>query len=142
MKRILVIDGQGGGFGKSIIEKLKQNKPNNCEIIGIGTNSIATSVMLKAGADMVATGENPVIVGCKKADVIAGPMGIVLANSMLGEFSPAMAAAVAESEAIRVLIPVSRCNTHIAGVVEKPLSKYIDDAVAMIVAHVNDSNVS
>ena len=142
MKRILVIDGQGGGFGKSIIEKLKQNKPNNCEIIGIGTNSIATSVMLKAGADMVATGENPVIVGCKKADVIAGPMGIVLANSMLGEFSPTMAAAVAESEAIRVLIPVSRCNTHIAGVVEKPLSKYIDDAVAMIVAHVNDSNVS
>ena len=139
MKRILVIDGQGGGFGRSIIEKLKQNRPENCEIVGIGTNSLATSVMLKAGADMVATGENPVIVGCRKADIIAGPMGIVLANSMLGEFSPAMAAAVAESEAIRVLIPVTRCNTFVAGVVEKTLSKYIDDAVEMIVKCVNDS---
>ena len=138
MKRILVIDGQGGGFGKSIIEKLKQNKPKNCEIVAIGTNSLATSVMLKAGADMVATGENPVIVGCKKADIIAGPMGIVLANSMMGEFSPAMAAAVAESQAIRVLIPVTRCNTYIAGVVDKTLGKYIDDGVEMIIKCIQD----
>jgi hypothetical protein len=132
MKTILIIDGQGGGFGKALIEKLRQQKLPSAQILAVGTNSIATSGMLKAGADLAATGENPVIVNAARADIIAGPMGIVLANSMLGEVTPAMAAAVSESSAERVLIPVARCATHIAGVGEQPLSALMDDAASLI----------
>lgn len=132
MKKIVIIDGQGGGFGKALIEKLCQQRPDNCRIIAVGTNSMATAAMMKAGADVGATGENPVVVNSATADIIAGPMGIVLANSMLGEFTPAMAAAVAGSSAQRVLIPVTKCSTFVAGVVEKPLTQYIGDAATLI----------
>ncbi len=131
MKTILIIDGQGGGFGKSLVERLRQQNVA-ARILAVGTNTMATSAMLRAGADAGATGLNPVVVNCPRADIIAGPMGIVLANSMMGEFTPEMAAAVAESPAHRVLIPVTKCSTFVAGTVEKTLSQYIDDAVEII----------
>ncbi|MEG0943184.1 MAG: DUF3842 family protein [Angelakisella sp.] len=132
MKKIVIIDGQGGGFGRALIDKLCQQRPADCRIIAVGTNAMATAAMIKAGADVGATGENPVVVNSATADIIAGPMGIVLADSMLGEFTPKMAAAVAKSNAQRVLIPVTKCSTFVAGVAEKPLAQYIEDAAALI----------
>lgn len=106
---ILVIDGQGGGIGKQLVEEIRKALPEAL-ITAAGTNSIATSAMIKAGADNGATGENAVIVGCRNADIIAGPMGIVIADSLLGEITPAMAAAVGQSPALRILLPVNRCK--------------------------------
>lgn len=112
--KIIIIDGQGGRMGKSIIEQLKKALPDQ-ELIAIGTNSAATTAMLKAGADLGATGENPVIVGSRDADIIIGPLGIVIANSLLGEITPAMAEAVGSSRALQILIPVNRCNHYVVG---------------------------
>ena len=112
--KIVIIDGQGGRLGKLLIEKIKEDKPS-IQLIAIGTNSIATSVMLKAGADMGATGENPVVVNAKNADVIIGPVGIIVANALMGEVTPKMALAVGESEAFKLLIPVNKCNNYIVG---------------------------
>jgi len=134
--KILVIDGQGGGLGKSIIEQLKQAKKDmaDCEITAAGTNSAASAAMLRAGADIAATGENAVIYNSKRADIIAGAVGICFADSMRGEISPAIAAAVCESEAVKILIPVpvSKCNINIMGVTEKPMAQYITEAVGKI----------
>jgi len=112
---ILVIDGQGGGIGKQVISSLKAAYPD-CKLTAVGTNSAATTAMLKAGADEAATGENAVIVNCRTADVIVGPIGIVITDSLLGEITPAIANAVAQSRATRILIPLNRCKTLIAGV--------------------------
>lgn len=112
---ILVIDGQGGGIGKQLISSLKAARPNDT-LTAVGTNSAATSAMLKAGADEAATGENAVIVNCRHADVIVGPVGIAIADSLMGEITPAMASAIGQSRAKRILIPLNRCNTYIAGV--------------------------
>ena len=122
--KLLVIDGQGGRIGKLLVEQLKQRLPG-VEIIAIGTNSIATAAMLKAGADLGATGENPVVFNCLDADVIVGPMGIVIANSLLGEITPAMAVAIGQCKAIKILIPVNRCNHTLVGTQNLPLSEYI-----------------
>lgn len=132
MRTIVVIDGQGGGCGRSLVEKLCQRRPRDCRILAVGANSAATSAMVKAGADAGATGENPVVVNCAHADVVTGPMGIVLTNAMLGEITPTMAQAVAASPGNRVLVPMSRCATQIAGVEDRPLGQYIDDAVERI----------
>ena len=113
--KILIIDGQGGRIGKMLVEKIRQRWPE-LPLIALGTNSIATSTMLRAGAQEGATGENPVIYNAQSADVIIGPIGIVLANSLLGEITPAMAAAVAQSDAQKILIPMNRCKSAIAGV--------------------------
>jgi hypothetical protein len=121
--KILVIDGQGGKMGKTIIEQLKITIPK-CEIIALGTNSIATSAMLKAGADHAATGENPVVFNCTDADIIVGSMGIIVANSYMGEITPAMANAVSKSKAAKVLIPINRCNMFVAGIEELPFGEY------------------
>lgn len=129
--RIIVIDGQGGGIGRSMVERLRLEAPN-AEIIAVGTNSLATSAMIKAGANAGATGENAVVYNCAHADVIAGPVGILLANSMLGEITEKMALAVSESRAEKVLIPVCKCHVRIAGMEDKPISKYIEEAVAVI----------
>ena len=102
------------------------------EIVAVGTNALATSAMLRAGASAGATGENAVIVNAARARILAGPIGLVMANSMLGECSPAMARAVAESPAHKVLIPVAKCGAHIAGLPEKPLAQYIADAAELI----------
>ena len=128
---IVVIDGQGGGFGRALIEALRAAGEKR-RIVAVGMNALATGAMLKAGADAGATGENAVLVNAAHADVIAGPVGIVLSGSMLGECRPAMARAVAESDAQNVLIPVVKCGAHIAGLPEKPLAQYIADAARLI----------
>ena len=112
---ILVIDGQGGGIGRQLIASLKAARPDDT-LTAVGTNSAATSAMLKAGANDAATGENAVIVNCRNADVIVGPVGIAIADSLMGEITPAMAKAVGQSRAKRILIPLNRCNTWIAGI--------------------------
>ena len=129
--KVLVIDGQGGKLGRALVENiLKQNIP--CELVAIGTNALATEAMLKGGATAAATGENPVIVNAKDADVIAGPMGIIAANALLGEVTPSMALAVSESRALKVLIPVNRCGIFAAGTEDKTPAQYIESAVRKI----------
>ena len=126
--KILVIDGQGGRMGKSVIEQLKKKWPD-LEITAIGTNSLATSAMLKAGASAAATGENPILVNSRTADIIIGPIGIVMANSLLGEITPAMAEAVSSSPTFKILIPVNRCCHFIVGCGEQSLTAYISEVV-------------
>lgn len=117
--KIVIIDGQGGRLGQLLTEAIKKELPK-AALYAIGTNSIATSAMLKAGADFGATGENPVIVACRDADVIVGPIGILAADSLLGEITPHMAVAIGQSKALKLLLPVSHCNNQVVGV--KPLS--------------------
>jgi hypothetical protein len=131
MMKILVIDGQGGRIGCKLIEYIKANLPEAI-ITAVGTNSIATANMLKSGADHGATGENPVVVCCKDADYIIGPLGIVLTDSMLGEITEQMASAVARSHAKRILLPVNRCETVVAGYIDQPLGELIAAAAAQI----------
>lgn len=111
---VLVIDGQGGGLGRSVIEQLKSRFPA-LSVTAVGTNSTATAAMLKAGADAGATGENPVVYCSARADVIIGPVGILAANAFLGEITPAMARAVGESPAWKLLLPFARCSIFVAG---------------------------
>ena len=127
---IMVIDGQGGRMGKSIVEQMKRNFPDD-EILAIVTNSIATAAMLKAGADAGATGENPAIVGCRTADLIIGPLGIVIADSLLGEITPAMAAAIGHSRAKKILLPVNRCQHYVVGCRDLPLGELVRMAVEL-----------
>ena len=127
---IMVIDGQGGRMGKSIVEQMKRNFPED-EILAIGTNSIATAAMLKAGADAGATGENPAIVGCRTADLIIGPLGIVIADSLLGEITPAMAAAIGQSRAKKILLQVNRCQHYVVGCRDLPLGELVRMAVEL-----------
>ncbi len=128
-KRIAVIDGQGGGVGRALVEKFRAAFGNEVHIIGLGTNSLATSLMLKAGADEAATGENAIIVNCPRVGVIAGAIGILAANSMLGELTPAMARAIGESSAEKLLLPLNRCGLHIVGVETPSLAALIARAV-------------
>ncbi len=122
--KITIIDGQGGKIGKTVIEQLKKAHPEQ-EIYAIGTNSIATSAMLKAGADYGATGENPCIVNARDSDILIGPIGIVFADALLGEITPAIATAVGSSKAYKILIPTNRCNHYIVGCEDDNLTNYI-----------------
>jgi len=133
VKKAVIIDGQGGKIGSLLVSRLK-SQAGRIELYAIGTNSIATSAMLKAGADFGATGENPVVVNCRDADIIVGPVGIVVADSLVGEITPAMAAAAGQSGAQKVLLPVNRCNNHIVGVRDLPLSDLIEAAVNYILS--------
>ncbi len=128
---VLIIDAQGGGAGRQLIAALKEALPE-AHITAVGTNSAATANMLKAGAHEAATGENPVVVCSRKADVIAGPAGIIMVDSMLGEITPAMALAVARSSAKKVLLPFSQCGTVIVGVSEKGIGALVQAAVREI----------
>ena len=123
MKRytVLIIDGQGGGIGRLLTQNIKESFPELL-VRAVGTNVMATQAMIKAGADEAATGENAVIVGCRKADLIIGPLGIVIADSLLGEITPAMAMAVGQSKAPRILIPINQCDNLVAGVENFSLS--------------------
>lgn len=132
--KIVIIDGQGGRIGKAVIEQLRKSH-TDLELTAIGTNSIATSAMMKAGASQGATGENPVIINARNADIIIGPIGIILANSLLGEITPSMAAAIGGSSAYKILIPMNRCNHFIVGVQSRPLQEYIEQAVLQLEAH-------
>ena len=127
-KKLLVIDGQGGRMGAALVTQCKA-AGLTAQIIGVGANSAATNAMLKAGADAAATGENPVVVNARDAAVILGPMGILTANALWGEITPAMAAAVSESPAQKVLIPVNRCAVTVVGVEQLPLGEYVKLAV-------------
>ena len=129
--KILVIDAQGGGLGKQLIAAIKEKMPC-AAVTAVGANAAATAAMLKAGADQAATGENAVIVACRKADVIVGPLGIASADSLLGEITPAMALAVAQSPAKRVLLPLNRCDNIIVGVSEHSLGGLVQEAVDTI----------
>ncbi len=128
---IVVIDSQGGGIGRQVVASLKSAFPD-IRITAIGTNVQATSAMLKAGADQGATGENPVIVACRSADVIIGPIGIVIADSMVGEISPAMAKAIGQSRAKRILIPINHCDNIVVGVNDLSLSRLIHEVIERI----------
>lgn len=136
--KIVIMDGQGGALGKSVVEAIKR-KNIKAEIIVIGTNSIATSAMLGAGADCGATGENSVAVVAREADIIVGPIGIMAANSMLGEITPKMARAIGESRAKKILIPVSRCNVLVVGTRDLPYAERIRLAVELVAAETDDA---
>lgn len=128
---VVVIDGQGGRMGRLLVEKIRAEKlPVN--VLAIGTNAIATSEMLKAGADAGATGENPVLVACRKADVIMGPVAILAADALLGEITPAMAKAVGQSAAPRLLLPVNQCENIVVGIKDLTLSKLVAEAVELL----------
>lgn len=130
--QITIVDGQGGGIGKAVIENIRRKLGEDLPIIALGTNSLATSAMLKAGANEGATGENAIVVCAPKADVIVGSIAIIAANSMLGELTPAMAQAIAESSAEKLLIPLSRSTISVMGTVSKPLPHYVDDVITAI----------
>ena len=128
---ILVIDAQGGGIGRQLVMSVRQALPD-AEILAVGTSAAATAAMLKAGASSAATGENAVVVCARKADIIVGPIGIVIADSMLGEITPKMALAVAQSRAKRILIPFSHCDTVIVGTETASTTELIQKAVAEV----------
>ncbi|MBQ9924174.1 MAG: DUF3842 family protein [Clostridia bacterium] len=130
---ILIIDGQGGNLGRQLAKRLREALPQ-ADMVVVGTNSTATENMLKGGANRAATGENAVLVNARRAKIIAGPLGIVIADALMGEVTPAMAMAVGQSDAVRVLIPMNRCDTLVAGVGEKPMGELIEDAVGRIVS--------
>lgn len=128
---ILIIDGQGGQLGGQLIKSLKSNFLN-IKITAIGTNATATATMLKAGADQVATGENPVIVACRKADIIIGPIGIVIADSLFGEITPQMAIAIGQAEAFRILLPINKCDNLVAGIQDISTATILEDVVLKV----------
>lgn len=134
--KVLIIDGQGGGLGKQLVMAVKTEFPE-VEVTAMGTNSVATSAMLKAGADNAATGENAIVVGCRRADIIVGPIGIVIADSLFGEITPRMAVAAGQSDAKRVMIPVSHCNTYIAGALGQSVGRLVQDAVEQLKDMIN-----
>ena len=131
--RVLVIDGQGGGLGRQLVTAITALCPE-VELTAVGTNSMAASAMLKAGAARAATGENAVVVNARRADIIVGPIGIVIADALLGEITPAMATAVCQSSATRVLIPVNHCENYIVGVPDQPIGSLVAAAVQKVKA--------
>ena len=129
--RVVVIDGQSGRMGQLFIERAVAAKLP-CTIDCVGTNSLATAAMLKAGASNGATGENPVLVACRTADVIVGPIGILSADSLMGEITPTMAAAVGQSDAKKLLLPVNQCSNIVVGTQALSLSRIMDEAVELL----------
>ena len=135
---ILVIDAQGGGIGRQLVSAIKKYFPGQL-VTAVGTNSTAASAMLKAGADEAATGENAVKVCCRRADLIIGPIGIVIADSLLGEITPAMAVAVGQSNAKRILIPINHCDNYIVGVPDLSMVKLIDSVIKEVGLHIRQA---
>lgn len=128
---ILIIDGQGGQLGAQLVKEIAAQFPD-AVLTAVGTNTTATAAMLKAGANQAATGENPVSVACRKADVIMGPVGIVIADSLLGEVTAKMATAVGQADAVRILIPMNKCENLVAGVSGLSTAALISDAMAKL----------
>lgn len=125
---VLVIDGQGGQLGGQLVKSICSNFEGH-KVMAVGTNATATATMLKAGAHEAATGENPTIVACRKADVIVGPIGIVIADSMFGEVTPKMAVAIGQADAVRVLLPINKCDNLVAGVSDLNVTTLINDVI-------------
>lgn len=139
MRRICVIDGQGGGIGSAIIKRLKAQFAETVEIVALGTNAIATAQMLKARANRGASGENAIVQTVRSVDLIIGPIGIILVHAMMGEVTPRIAEAVASSPAKKVLIPLSQENIEIVGICPNPLPQLVDE---LIEEHLKDSKES
>ena len=127
----VVVDGQGGGMGRGLVESIKKKWPK-LHVRAVGTNSLATSAMLRAGADDGATGENAVVFNARQADLLLGPIGILTPNGLLGEVSPAMAGAVGASEAVKILLPSQRCSIRLAAGDPQPLQFYLDQALRLL----------
>lgn len=136
--RIMIMDGQGGGVGRSLVEALSKGCPQ-ADLVAVGTNAMATANMMKGGTISGATGENAVIYNSRRADIIAGPVGIVMANAMLGEITPAMAEAVASCGARLLLIPMNHCHVNIVGMESKKLSEYIREAAEQITTVIKEA---
>ena len=134
---ILIIDAQGGGIGKQLVAAVKKAFPSET-VTAVGTNSLAASAMLKAGADHVATGENAVVVCCRRADVIVAPIGVVIADAMLGEITPAMALAAGQSRAKRILLPIGHCDNIVVGTKELSMGQMVQETVARLGAVLAD----
>ncbi len=131
--KLLVIDGQGGGVGRALVQAIKAAAPEQ-PVLALGTNAAATAAMLRAGADQAATGESAIRYQCQTADVIVGAIGLLQANAMLGEISPAIAAAVSASPARKVLLPMERCGLHVVGVTRQTLESAVRDAAEAVCA--------
>ena len=129
--KIMIVDGQGGGVGRSLVEAMRERYAD-AELIAVGTNAAATSNMMKGGTAVGATGENAVVYNSARVDYIVGPVGIIMANAMLGEITPRMAEAIASADVPVLLIPMSRCNPRIMGVENRKLGDYIKEAVDKI----------
>ena len=135
---LLVVDGQGGRIGQQLVRGIVARHPK-LQVFAVGTNSLATAAMLKGGACQGATGENALLVACRRADVILGPLGIVIADALLGEITPAMAAAVGQSSAKRVLVPVSQCDNFLAGMPDQPVGRLVQAAAEQVRALCTDN---
>ena len=131
--KIVVLDGPGGRLGRLLVERVRSRLPQ-AQVYALGTNAVATAAMLKAGADFGATGENPVIRNVMDADGVLGPVGVIVANAILGEVTPAMAEAVGSCRARKYLIPMNSCGVSVAGVEELPLVTYVARAVESLVS--------
>jgi len=136
--KIAVIDGQGGGIGRAIVERLRKELPEDTEIIALGTNSAATVLMLKAGANEGATGENAIVTNVHNVDIIVGSIAILVANAFMGEMTSGMASAISSSKAKKVLIPLNRCNIEIAGLKSEPLPHHIEHVVDIIKSYIKN----
>ena len=136
--KILVIDGQGGQLGSQLIKAIR-NKYNDMHIMAVGTNATATASMMKAGANQGATGENPVLVASRKADVIIGPIGVVIADALLGEITPKMAVAIGQSNATKILIPINKCENLVAGVQNLTTTALIEDTLKKMQAIIDNN---
>jgi hypothetical protein len=139
--RVLVIDGQGGGIGKALIEKIKKAEIPQLDLIAVGTNAMATQGMIKAGARVGATGENAIKVNTRKADVIMGPIAIVIPNSIMGEITKEMSFAVGESDALKILVPLNRCKVEIPGTTAYSVNELVDLSVEELRKHVENSSL-
>ena len=134
---VVVLDGQGGGMGRGLVEAIKKAWPD-LRLRAVGTNSLATSAMLRAGADEGATGENAIVFSAARADILLGPIGILTPNGLLGEVSPRMAEAVGASEAVKILLPSHRCSIRLAVGEPQPLQFYLNQAVALLERELRD----
>jgi hypothetical protein len=137
---IMVMDGQGGQLGAQLVKEIIAQFPGET-LIAVGTNAVATAAMLKAGAKQAATGENPTVVACRRADIIIGPIGIVIADSLLGEITPTMAAAVGQAGAVRILIPLNKCENLVAGVTNPSTASLIADTMGKLRAVIDAKNM-
>ncbi len=136
---VTIIDGQGGQLGAQLVKEITTRFPF-VDLTAIGTNAIATSTMLKAGAKNAATGENSVLVACRKTDVIIGPIGIVITDSLLGEITDKIAVAVGRADAVRILLPVNKCDNYVAGVSSSNIKNLIDDAILKLGSIIDNAN--